>query len=117
MILAVVALLSMTVSFAEGENMNEANNTNAYEMNISMYSLSHALNLNNDQREAVADVNKAFSAEMMNAAVADKADRKAMVDKAVRKNLSYMHYILDREQYHKYIIILNATLNNRGLNN
>ena len=54
---------------------------------------------------------------MLNAAVAPKDDRKAMVNKAIEKDLKYMHYILDRDQYRKYLLLLNATINNRGLNN
>ena len=40
-----------------------------------------------------------------------------MVNKAIEKDLKYMHYILDRDQYRKYLLLLNATINNRGLNN
>ena len=39
-----------------------------------------------------------------------------MVDKAIEKNLKYMHYILNTNQYRKYLLLLNTTMNNRGLN-
>ena len=111
MILA-VALLSMTTTFAAEEATNA---TAAYNMNIKMGSLASALSLNIDQAEAVADVHKNFTADMMNAATATAEDRAAMIDKAVIKDLKYMHSILNDAQYRKYVMLLNATLVNRGL--
>ena len=111
MILA-VALLSMTTTFAAEEATNA---TAAYNMNVKMGSLANALSLNIDQAEAVADVHKNFTADMMNAATAAKDERAAMIDKAVIKDLKYMHSILNDSQYRKYVMLLNATLMNRGL--
>ena len=111
MILA-VALLSMTTTFAADEATNA---TAAYNMNVKMGSLANALSLNIDQAEAVADVHKNFTADMMNAATAAKDERTAMIDKAVIKDLKYMHSILNDSQYRKYVMLLNATLMNRGL--
>ena len=111
MILA-VALLSMTTAFAAEEATNA---TAAYNMNIKMGSLADALSLNIDQVDAVADVHKNFTADMMNAATAAKEDRAAMIDKAVLKDLKYMHSILNNTQYRKYVMLLNTTLINRGL--
>ena len=114
MILA-VALLSMTTTFAADENASATAATAAYNMNIKMGPLADALSLNIDQVEAVADVHKNFTAEMMNAAIAPAEERDAMVGKAVNKDLKYMHTILSEKQYRKYLMLLNATLKNRGL--
>lgn len=111
MILA-VALLSMTTTYAADEATTA---TEAYNMNVKMNSLVDALSLNIDQAEAVADVHKNFTADMMNAASATTEDRAAMIDKAVLKDLKYMHSILNDGQYRKYVMLLNATLVNRGL--
>ena len=114
MILA-VALFSMTTTFAADENASATAATAAYNMNIKMGPLADALSLNIDQVEAVADVHKNFTAEMMNAAIAPAEERDAMVGKAVNKDLKYMHTILSEKQYRKYLMLLNATLKNRGL--
>ena len=114
MVLAVALLSMTTTTFAADENAS-ATNAAAYNMNVKMGSLADALSLNIDQTEAVADVHKNFTAEMMNAAVAPKEDRAAMIDKAVIKDLKYMHTILNDAQYRKYVMLLNATLVNRGL--
>ena len=112
MIMAVAMFAMATTTFAAEENTNA---TAAYNMNIKMGSLASALSLNIDQAEAVADVHKNFTADMMNAATASAEDRAAMIDKAVIKDLKYMHSILNDAQYRKYKMLLNATLVNRGL--
>ena len=112
MIMAVAMFAMATTTFAAEENTNA---TAAFNMNIKMGSLANALSLNLDQAEAVADVHKNFTADMMNAATATAEDRAAMIDKAVIKDLKYMHSILNNTQYRKYVMLLNATLVNRGL--
>jgi len=113
MILMVVAMLSMTTMFAEDEKVN---NVNAYDMSVNINKLGEALSLSTDQKQFVEDVHKAFCAEMLNAAYASKDERDAMVKKAVRKDLSYMRHILSKKQYRKYLLLLNTTFNNRGIN-
>ena len=54
-------------------------------------------------------------ADMMNAATAKGEERSAMIDKAVLKDIKYMHVILNNSQYRKYVMLLNTTLINRGL--
>ena len=115
-VLTVVAVMSMTMAFAAGENDNNTATTNAYKFNLSTYALSRALNLNQDQVDVVEDINRTFSAEMMNAAVSDSSEREAKVNAAIKKDLSYMHYVLNNSQYCEYVKLLNVTLNNRGLN-
>ena len=114
MILA-VALFSMTATFAADENASATASTAAYNMNFNMGSLADVLSLNVDQVEAVSDVNKSFTADMMNAAAAPAEERSGMVNKAIIKDLKYMHAILSQPQYRKYVMLLNATLVNRGL--
>ncbi|MDY3848782.1 MAG: hypothetical protein SOZ58_10775 [Prevotella sp.] len=117
MIWTVMAVLSMTITtFAKDENANANNAMSAFDMSVKMNKLSQALNLTTDQTESVADVHHTFCGEMMVAAQANDDDRKELMMKAVNKDLKYMHYILNKDQYRKYLLILNATLNNRGLN-
>jgi hypothetical protein len=113
MILVVVAMLSMTAMHAEDEKVNSVN---AYDMSVNIEKLGVALSLSTDQEQFVDDVHKAFCAEMLNAGNASKDERNAMMKKAIRKDLAYMRYILTKKQYRKYLLLLNTTLNNRGLN-
>ncbi len=116
MILTLVAMLSMTTAFAEGESVMNVNNTAAYELNVNMNKLSEALNLDDDQKEAVAEINHTFAAEMMFAAQYSKEDRKKLMDRAIDNNVKWMRYVLNDKQMRTYLSVLNTTLNNRGLN-
>ena len=117
MILTMVAMLSMTMAFAEGENVNSVNNVAAYDMSCNMNKLAAALSLTADQREAVDNIYQTFTAEMMFAAqYYSNEQRNEMVKKAISKNVAWMNYVLNEKQRRTYLMLLNATLNNRGLN-
>ena len=111
-----VAMLSMTMAYAEGENANSVNNVAAYDMSVNMNKLSQALSLTDDQKEAVADINHTFAAEMMFAAQYSNDQRREMVKKAIEKNVAWMNYVLNQNQQRTYLMLLNTTINNRGLN-
>ena len=114
MILTVMAVLCMTTTFAKDENANATSAMSAFDMSVNMKKLSESLNLTADQIESVADVHPTFCGEMMVAAQAGDEDRKDLMEKAVKKDLKYMNYILNKEQYRTYRLVLNATFNNRG---
>ena len=116
MFLTMVAMLSMTTAFAEEENAANVENMEAYEMNINMNKLSKALNLEDDQKEAVAEIHHTFASELMFAAQYGKNDRKAFIDRAISNDVKWMRYVLNEEQMHVYLRLLNTTINNRGLN-
>lgn len=114
-VLAIVAMLSMTMAKAENENLNTTNATSAYAFDVNMKSLSNALMLSSDQFDAVSGIQSTFKIEMMNAATADRSDRTELTKTAVKHCLRRLSQVLDREQMRKYISILNATFNNRGI--
>jgi len=116
MFLTLVAMLSMTTAFAEGETAASVNNLEAYEMNVNMNKLSSALNLADDQKEAVADIHHTFASELMFAAQYGNDDRKALVNRAIENDVKWMRYVLSEKQMRKYLTLLNTTINNRGLN-
>lgn len=114
--LTVVAVLSMTMTFAENEELNKVDNANSYNMSVNYDKLADCLGLTLDQAELVQDIHTSFCADMLNASQAEGVERKAMVSKAIEKDLKYMHAVLTKEQYRKYLLLLNTTFNNRGLN-
>ncbi len=115
MILTMMAMFSMTMTFAENENTKALNNVEAYDMTVNMEQLSKTLELTKDQVAGVSEVHNTFSAEMVFAAMYGEVDREKMMDKAIVKNLACMHTLLDKNQYRKYVTLLNLTLVNRGL--
>jgi len=110
-----VAMMSVTLAFAENENASNTLDTEAYNMNVNMRKLAVTLGMTFDQMEAVEDIHRNFCNEMLLAAHAEKGQREELVEKAVKKDERYMGYVLNKEQYRKYLILLNATLRNRGL--
>ena len=115
MILTMMAMLMMTTAFAEDENTAEVSNLEAYDMNINMNKLSDALNLTEDQKEAVENIHYVFNTEMMYAAKYGSCDRDAIVKRAIDTDIKRMGYVLNYDQMHKYMKILNATIRNRGI--
>ena len=59
--LTMVAVLSMTMTFAENENAASLNSTEAYNMTVNMNKLAKALNLTTDQYESVAEIHKTYA--------------------------------------------------------
>ena len=115
-VLTMVALMSMTMTFAENETAANLNVTEAYNLkNVNMTKLCQALNLSKDQVECFTEIYNTFSSELLFAAQLNNEERQQMVEEAIKKDLGYMDYILSREQYHKYVVLLNMTLLNRGL--
>ena len=114
-VLMFVAMMTMTVANAENENNNTVQVANAYDMTVNMRKLAVTLGLTMDQMEAVQDIHHQFCNEMMLASQADGDERTTLVEQAVKKDVRYMRYVLEEKQYKKYLMLLNATLLNRGL--
>jgi len=114
-VLMVMAMLSMTMVYAENENANTVQGVDAYDMSVNVRRLAVTLGLTIDQMEAVSDIHTNFCKEMQLAGHADGEERTEMMDKAIRKDLRYMHYVLNQKQYKTYVMLLNTTLVNRGL--
>lgn len=114
-LMTVVAVLSMTMAFAEDENLNNTSSMQAYSMEVNYSKLGEALDLTSDQLEAVQDIHREFCANMMSVAAANVEARPAMMKNAINNNLRFMRMVLDRKQYKRYLLLLNTTLVNRGL--
>ena len=113
MILMAVALLSMSTAFAGNDHVNNARE--AYVMNVNQFSLGRTLGLTGEQIDAVEYITDKFRMEMYRAGYSKEARRHERVMTAVNRNLRYMHSVLSHEQYRTYVMVLNATLHNRGL--
>ena len=102
-VLTMVALMSMTMTFAENETAANLNKAEAYNMK------------SKDQVEGFMEIHKTFTSELLFAAQMNDEERQLMVEKAIKKDLAWMDYILNKDQYRKYVMLLNVTLHNRGL--
>lgn len=112
-----VMMLTMSVySFAEENVAAKMAESEKYELKINHRRLACVLEMSNDQMEMYENVISELENDMMFASAMDTEEsRKAIVDNAVKKNIKHMHYVLNDNQYKKYLMLLNLTLENRGL--
>ena len=115
--LMMVMLFTMSVSmFAEDNNATEIERIEKYDIKVNTNKLAKYLQLSTDQMDAVETVSDEFSKDMMFAAIecSDK-NRSAVTKNLVEKNIKHMSYILNKDQYRKYLTVLNVTLTNRNI--
>ena len=115
--LLMVMLFAMSVySFAEDNNATEIERIERYDIKVNTKRLGEYLHLSTDQYDAVETVVDEFSNDMRFAAVeCGNTNRGKVTKNAIDKNVKYMSYILNKDQYHKYLMVLNATIRNRKI--
>ena len=101
---------------ASDNSVNETENVENYYIHVNEKSLSKSLGMSKDQMEICSDVIKEFENDMVFASSNTKGEsRKAVTRNAIMKNMRSMKMFLDEAQYKKYVLILNTTLINRGI--
>jgi hypothetical protein len=112
--LTFVAVMMMTISYAETENRHAVANVQETGLNFDLRRLAVTLNLNEDQMDAVKIISENLKNELTSAATAHWFERHALVEKAIRKDARHMRNVLNEEQYETYMKLLRTTLmNNR----
>lgn len=130
-LLTIVALMAVTVSFAETKSTNNENVENSYigfdrinfdklnaerfDMSCDMRRLASVLDLNEWQMEAVEAIQNSFTNEMQEIASVRGPQRRHMVHQAVRKDARQMQRVLNDKQFDTYMTLLGATLQNKHL--
>ena len=113
--MTLAAVMSMTMAFADSENVKAAKISNVYDMSVNIRRLAVTLGLNLDQMEWVGDLYKSFCSEMLDASDAPENEKNEKVKAALSENLIYMSYVLNDKQFEKYATLMDVTLRNRGL--
>ncbi len=111
----VVAVLSITMTFAKDEKLNGIENANSYDMSVNYDMLADYLELTSEQLEEVEHIHTSFCTDMEHATETDGEERDYMIKNAVYNNLTNMSYVLDMAQYYKYKQLLYNTFDNRNL--
>ncbi len=106
----VAAICLAATTFAAGNQPTTAK----WEGNINVAKLSKYLKLDSKQETEVANICDYFS-EQMTHANSSKKNKEELVRKAVYSNLKLMKKTLNAKQYADYTKVLNATLNNKGI--
>lgn len=121
----VVAMMTMTCSFAKSDNnegsrqierrMMNVNNVERYDMSFDVRRLAEKLSLTSYQMEAVQIIQDNFTSEMQSAANNHGFHRTAKVRQAVKNDVDKMRTVLDSKQFDTYMVLLGATLRNKYL--
>jgi hypothetical protein len=82
---------------------------------INFESLSHYLQLKSSQVEEVAIINDYFNTQLEEASYASKSRFNKKVHQAVYGNLKLMKNALTKDQYRKYLVLINVANNNNRL--
>lgn len=106
------AALLFCVAAASASNRSADNNL---ELKLNIDKLSVYLSLDAQQAELAESYATEFSDQLHYAKYAKSARRAKKVQRAVYTNLGQMRYTLTKEQYGKYLRLMNVTLRNRGL--
>ena len=114
-IILVIAFMFGVNAYVNAEN-EAVNNVEAYNINANINSLVRYLNLSSDQVESVNNIQKIFEENLRYASVITNKDgRNRMVNNSIEFSVKNMKYVLNDDQYKKYLIALNATINNRDI--
>lgn len=112
----IMLVMLFTISVSMYAEDNSATEIEKYEVKVNAKKLGDCLQLSSDQYDAVEAVVNELSSDLMFAAVECNSINRSIVTKnAIEKNIRYMSYILNQEQYHKYLTLLNATIRNRKI--
>ena len=116
-VLTFAAMLSMTAAIAGNEAANTDNSVKDYDFTtVNFDKLAKSLNLSADQTEDVLWRAQHFADRILWRSELENNSRETMIDRVVEWDLRNMKIYLDKNQYKKYLRLLNATFTNRGLN-
>ena len=107
--LTLVALMAVTMSFAKSSADRR------FDMSCDIYRLSVTLDLDEQQMDAVEEIQDNFSNEMQSLASLKGFQQRFGIRQAVRKDAEQMRQVLNDKQFHTYMRILLTTLRNRQL--
>lgn len=126
-ILTLVAMMTMSFSYAETESFRAENNVEnfminfmknqdkRFDMSCDMRRLAVTLDLNDRQMEFVEAIHNTFCNEMESVSTTRGPQRRHLVHEAVRKDIYQMHRVLNDKQFDTYMTLLGATLQNKHL--
>ena len=111
-----VMLFTMSVySFARETTASKVENIEKYELKINHRRLASVLDLSKDQIESMDIFISQLEKGMLFAYTMETEEsRNKILYNTVNYNVQYVRYILNDEQYKKYLLLLNLTLENRG---
>ena len=101
-VLTMVALMSMTMTFAENETAANLNKAEAYNLKtVNMTKLCQALNLSKDQIESFTEISNTFSSELLFAAQMNDEERAELKRLKSLKEMNQQADSSAKKKHHK----------------
>ena len=114
LMVAMVLTMGMHAYALENDSI-KFNYIDKYDLNVNHRRLACVLDLSESQMKSYDEVIRELERDMLDASyLEDKSNSDNAVANAIRKNYRYMRYILKKEQYEKYLLLLDLTLEHRG---
>ncbi|MBR6287539.1 MAG: hypothetical protein IKR18_11280 [Bacteroidaceae bacterium] len=111
----ILAILAAVMMVANANAYNTRLQDDKYDLNFNSTRLCKYLGVSGSEIDEISEISDLFVAEMTKAEKAPEALRANRVKEAVYGNLKLMRKYLTKEQYHKYVTVMNVTLKNKGL--
>ena len=111
-VLTMVATMALTFTFAETKSNSM---DSRFDMSCNMHRLSIALDLDEEQVEAVEAIQNNFSDEMQSLSTLRGPWLRHGIHQAVRNDAQQMKRVLNDKQFSTYMRLLTLTLRNRNL--
>lgn len=103
-------------SYANDNKIDVHTNFEKYELKVDIDKLGFFLDLSSAQEKDMNEIEKELCNDLKFASSeADETSRDKIAKNAIDKHIKHVHCVLDNEQYHKYLKVLNVTLINRGI--
>lgn len=116
---AAMALMVSTAAFAGKANSDKANtaevSTVDFSFDVNANSVVRYLSLSEEQHDQMEYVFDRLDSDLRRIKYTKEEKRAERLQQALTYNLSAAHQCLNAEQYHKYLVLLNCTLKNKGL--
>ena len=116
-VLTVVTVMTFAFGYAETFGSRRMMNQPVvnYDMSFDMHRLAAKLDLDENQMETVEVIQNCFVNEVQEAATSRGLQRRHLIHQAGRKDVHQMHQVLNEKQFSTYMMLLGATLKNKGL--
>ena len=115
-ILTVVAVMTMTMGFAETKN-NQAVQSAETTMDLSfdVRRLADKLQLTSEQIEAVQVISNSLNRELAEAAQTKGFGQVIQTEKAISKDMRHMRRVLNDKQYNTFVMLMGTTIRNQRM--
>lgn len=109
------AIALMATANVNAEEKNEGAVRVDYNIDINIRALSRCLSLDGNQIDVMEYASDLLKEEVANVKFAKEERKAARLQRAISRNLAIARKHLEEKQYHDYLVLMNTTLNNKGL--